>query len=168
VTNDQKLNLLWLAMAMTVPESTQERFFYDTITEQFFYSRPLRDYPHRLDLFDTIDLHLFDKDYDDIIVRLELLNDENSEIIEIPRLNIADKIAIQLSFLSNLNGAMHLQKLITAVENQKDDFKMVLDTVLIENKNTAHISPYWDDYKLSQVLSYIEVFFRSTGLIFPS
>jgi hypothetical protein len=164
MSNFATFNLLWIAMAMTVPENTQERFYYDAVTKQFFYSRPLPDAPHRIELFDTIDLHLFDNDYDDIMVRLEWVNDESSQIVEIPRLNIEDKIAIQLLFLSNFHGVLFLQELISAVENQKDDYQMVLDTVLIENDSTAPMAPYWDNSKLQTITTYINNFANAVGI----
>ena len=100
----------------------------------------------------------------DIAVRLEWVNDESSEIVEIPRLNVTDKVTMQLLFLSSFEGVMHLQELITAVENQKDDYRMVLDTVLIENDTTAPITAYWDEFKLNTILEYTNRFLMINGL----
>ena len=164
MTGQQQFNLLWLAMAITAPEYTQERYYYDAKSNLFFSARPTLQPPVRLDLFDTKSKFLPSSIESDISVRLLWLNDESSEIIEIPRLNIADKIAIQLLFLSNFGGVMHLQELVSAVEDQRDDYKMVLDTILIENSNTAPIAPYWDEFKLKTVFEYIMRFASLIGL----
>ena len=47
---------------------------------------------------------------------------------------------------------MHLQELISSVEEQRDYYKMVLDTILIENDNTAPIAPYWNEFKFAAVI----------------
>ena len=76
---------------MTVPESTQERFYHDAQTKQFISTKSSTT---QLELFDRENCLLPSEIGSDIAVRLEWLNDESSEIVEIPRLNVADKIAI--------------------------------------------------------------------------
>jgi hypothetical protein len=95
---------------------------------------------------------------------LELINDESSEIVEIPRINVTEKIDIQLNLLSRMPGTYWHNELIQAVENQKDDHKFVLDTVLIENNNSAAIASYWDEFKLQTVTNYILAFRKVTNI----
>ena len=58
---------------------------------------------------------------------------------------------------------MHLQELISSVEEQRDYYKMVLDTILIENDNTAPIAPYWNEFKFAAVIGYINQFISKIG-----
>jgi hypothetical protein len=48
------------------------------------------------------------------------------------------------------------------VEQQQDDYKFVLDVVLLENELAAPMAPYWDDFKLKTVQYYLEKF---TGIV---
>jgi hypothetical protein len=159
--SDERLTLLWLAMAVTMPQHACERFYYDSRSKLCFSNSTTVG---GLKLVDKANMPLPVEIGSDIAVRLEWVSDQSSEIIEIPRLNVADKVDIQLHFLSNFDGVMHIQELIKAVENQKDDYKMVLDTILIENSTTAPMAYYWDDFKLSHVVTYIEMFTKAIGL----
>jgi len=57
--------------------------------------------------------------------------------------------------------------LIAAIEQQQGDPKFVLDTVLIENDNSAPLAAYWDDYKLQVVLGYMHRFGEAVGINLP-
>lgn len=77
---------------------------------------------------------------------------------------MADKIGIQLEFLSRLPGTYQEQELILAVERQTDDHRFVLDTVLIENELSAPMAAYWAEYKLQVVMRSISRFADATGM----
>lgn len=157
-----KEKVLFVILAMTVPLHSAEHYFYDSITELFFYTKPLTE--GKLALYNFYGFPLSEREYADIAVRLELIDDDVCEIMEIPRINTQEKIDIQLNFLSHFEGVYYLQELITAVENQEDDYKMVLDTVLIKNDSTAPMSSYWDDFKLQTIITYASIFSSAIGL----
>jgi len=60
-------------------------------------------------------------------------------------------------------GTYWHNQLIAAIEQQQDDYKFVLDDVLIENDNSAPMAPYWDDYKLKIVIAYLSKFIKAIG-----
>lgn len=158
MSETERYNLLWLLNAMTLPVNyDQERYYYDGQRKDFFYTIKSKDIPFGFGILNKFDHHYSKEIESDLAVRLELINDESSEIIEIPRINVAEKIDIQLQFLSRMPGTYWHNELIQAVENQQDDYKFVLDTVLIENDNSAAMSKYWDDYKLQTIISYLSV-----------
>jgi hypothetical protein len=162
MTNIQRANLSWLALAMTAPEFANERYYYDAITELFFYTKYIED--NTVALYTFLDHPLSERAYNDISVRLELIDEEPCEIVEIPRFTVQEKIATQFDFLCNVEDGYNLNDLVTAVVNQKDDYRMVLDTVLNENSDYASIAPFWEEFKLKAVFASINSFTSKTGI----
>jgi hypothetical protein len=162
MTNIQRVNLSSLALAMTAPEFANERYYYDAVTELFFYTKYIEN--NIVALYTFLDHPLSERAYNDISVRLELIDEEACEIVEIPRFNVQEKIATQLDFLCNIKTAYNLNDLITAVLNQKDDYKMVLDIVLNENSDYALMVPFWEEFKLKTVFTSINRFTSKVGI----
>jgi hypothetical protein len=158
----QKANILRTAMAMTAPEYANERYYYDSVTELFFYAKQIGD--NEVALYSLLDFPLSERQYGDISIRFEQVDDYDFEIVEIPRLNVSEKIEIQLDFLSQFYRVYHLEELISAVENQQDDYRMVLDTALIKNSYCAPMAAYWDEFKLKTMFDYIKHFTNSIGV----
>jgi hypothetical protein len=165
MTDTQRHNLLWLASAMTHPiHYTRRQHYYDEV-HQLFFTRVMIDYNGaKFEIRDSFDKPLVDDVACDLLVRLELINDESSEIVEIPKLNVEDKIAIQTLFLKHFEGVYYYNEIQEAINRQQDDHKFVLDTVLIENDNAAPMASYWDDYKLRTMLEYITTFSERLGV----
>jgi hypothetical protein len=161
----QRHNLIWLASAMTHPTHyTRRQHYYDEVHKMFF-TRVMIDYNGaKFEIRDSLDKPLVDDIASDLLVRLELINDDSSEIVEIPKLNVEDKIAIQTLFLKYFEGVFYYNEIQEAINKQQDDHKFVLDTVLIENDNAAPMTPYWDDYKLRTVMEYIQTFCLSLNI----
>lgn len=158
----QRVNILRIALAMTAPQNTTERYYYDSVTELFFYSKQIGD--NEVALYTLLDFPLSEREYGDVSVRLDQVHDNDCEIVEIPRLNVFEKIEIQLDFLSQFYRVYHLEGLITAVEEQPDEYRMVLDSALIKDINCAPMAPYWDEFKHRTVFNYIKQFTNSVGV----
>ncbi|WP_345954768.1 hypothetical protein [Mucilaginibacter sp. PAMB04168] len=165
MTTQQRHNLLWLASAITHPSHyTRRQHYYDEV-HRLFFTRVKIDYNGaRFEIRDSYDKPLVEDAASDLLVRLELINDASSEIVEIPKLNVEDKIAIQTLFLKHFEGVYYYNEIQEAINNQQDDHRFVLDTVLIENDNAAPMAPYWDDYKLRTVTQYINIFGNTVGI----
>jgi hypothetical protein len=162
MTSPQQHNLLWLASAMTTPiYYVSERHYYDSRFQVFFTKVSYGNCGTKFDIKDVYGSIMYKELSCDISVRLELINDDSCEIIEIPKLNVKDKVAIQTDFLKHFEGVVYYNELLEAIRRQQDNHKFVLDTVLIENDNAAPMAPYWDDYKLKVVIEYIEAFIRT-------
>jgi hypothetical protein len=153
MTDLERFNLFRLCHAMTTPVGSEELFYYDAQTKKFFSSL-------RAILFDMVDLPL--PEQAGLSERLAAIDTEASEIVEIPRLNVQDKISVQLLFLSNFPGIIHEEALPLAAEKQPEKNGFVLDVVLGENEALEPMAPYWDDFKLKTIQYYLEKF---TGLI---
>jgi hypothetical protein len=158
----ERFNLLWLCHAMTAPMSAKELYYYDSRDKKFFWSKPSFIDSDKFELFDMVDLPIIESLSVEILMRLEDVDLENSEIVEIPRLNVQDKIAVQLLFLSKFPGIVHEEPLRLAAENQEDVFGFVLDVVLARMDTLSPMEPYWEDFKLKTIQYYLEKF---TGLI---
>jgi hypothetical protein len=137
MTNTQRHTFIWLASAMTHPTNyTRRQHYYDEV-HRFFFTRVMIDYNGaKFEIRDVFDKPLVDDVASDLLVRLELIDDASSEIVEIPKLNVEDKIAIQTLFLKHFEGVFYYNEIREAINRQQDDHKFVLDKVLIENSMT--------------------------------
>lgn len=94
---------------MTAPAIAQETYYFDGRTKKFFTAKSSG-------LFDMVDLPLIAPLAEDIGKRMAKIDTEVCEIVEIPRLNVQDKVAVQLLFLSKFPGVIHEEKLRLAAE----------------------------------------------------
>ncbi|SDE00590.1 hypothetical protein SAMN05216464_103309 [Mucilaginibacter pineti] len=124
MTDIKRFKLYWLCHAMTAPVKSEYLYYYDAQTRKFFASRSGI-------LLDMIDLPVIEPAA--LLKRLADENSDASEIVEIPRLDVPDKVSVQLLFLSNFPGVIHEDALKLAVEKQPDKNGFVLDVVLGEN-----------------------------------
>lgn len=155
MTDIERFNLFWLCHGMTAPVTSAESYYFDGQTKKFFTAKPSG-------LFDMVDLPLISPSAEDISKRMADIDSTVSEIVEIPRLNVQDKVAVQLLFLSKFPGVIHEDQLRIAAEKQQDMQGFVLDAVLDENEALSPMAPYWEDFKLKTIQYYLEKF---TGLI---
>ena len=96
--------------------------------------------------------------------RLADLDTEASEFVELPRLNVQDKVAVQLLFLSKFPGIIHEEALRLAAEKQQDTGGFVLDAALVREDVLAPMAPYWEDFKLKTIQYYLEKFTGLAGI----
>ncbi|MDP9078815.1 MAG: hypothetical protein M3O71_15405 [Bacteroidota bacterium] len=157
MTDLERFNLFWLCHAMTAPVKSEELYHYDARTKRFFTNKPSG-------LFDMVDLQVMPPIADDLLERMADIDSEASEIVEIPRLNVQDKIAVQLLFLSKFPGVIHQEALRLAAEKQQDTDGFVLDVFLDKDATVAPMLPYWDDFKLKTIQFYLEKFTGLTGI----
>lgn len=167
MTPEQRYTLLWLTSAMTLPVYYRtERYFYDGVNRCFFTRKQLDNCGTRFLVKGHYGKPFYTPIEADLQVRLELVEDDMSEIVEIPKLNVQDKVAIQLKFMSNFPNIKCEQELLNAINRQLDDFCFVLDRVLQENELTVPMVPYWEEYKLKTVLEYLNAFTSAIGVKF--
>ncbi len=140
---------------MTAPAMAEETYYFDGQTKKFFTAQSSG-------LSDMVDLPLLNSLAEDIQERIADIDSEKSQIVAIPRLNVQDKVAVQLLFLSKFPGVIHEEKLRLAAEQQQDVNGFVLDAVLDENETLSPMAPYWEDFKLKTIQYYLEKF---TGLV---
>lgn len=162
MTDLQQFNLFWLCHAMSAPQDSLARYYFDARTKKFFCSKQGTGELEETGLFNMIDLAMPEVESAELKGRLGTIDSEASEIVEIPRLNVQDKVSVQLSFLSNFAGVIREEDLRLAVERQRDVSGFVLDIVLGNSKILEPMQPYWDDFKLKTIQYYLEKF---TGLI---
>ena len=157
MTDIERFNLFWLCHAMTAPANAGESYYYDARKKRFFISKGAI-------LLDMVDLQLMETIAAELLERLAAIDTAASEIVDIPRLNVQDKVAIQLLFLSNFPGVIHEEALRIAAEKQRDTDGFVLDSLLGKNEVLAPMSPYWDDFKLKTIQFYLEKFTGIAGI----
>lgn len=157
MTDLERFNLFWLCHAMTAPVKSGDSYYYDARTKRFFTARSSG-------LFDMVDLSIRGPVAADLLERMADMDSEASEIVEIPRLNVQDKVAVQLLFLSKFPGVIHEDALRLAAEKQRDVYGFVLDGLLNSEDVLAPMEPYWDSFKLKTVQYYLEKFTGLTGI----
>lgn len=157
MTDLERFNLFWLCHAMTAPVKSEELYYYDARTKKFFAAKPSG-------LFDMVDLPVIPPIATDLLERMADIDSEASEIVEIPRLNVKDKVAVQLLFLSKFPVVIHEEALRLAAEKQRDADGFVLDALLSKGDVLAPMLPYWDDFKLKTIQFYLEKFTGLTGI----
>lgn len=162
MTDIERFNLLWLCNAMTAPVNFEEVYYFDGRSKKFFSSKPSLTDPVETEFYDMVGLTMLPSLSVDIRERMAEIDSEHSEIVEIPRLNVQDKVAVQLLFLSKFPGVIHEEELRLAAEKQADKFGFVLDEVLKHMETLAPMEPYWEDFKLKTIQYYLEKF---TGLV---
>jgi len=162
MTDMERFNLHWLCNAVSAPVSAVELYYYDGRRKKFFLTKPSLKGQGKLELINMIDLPMQATESAVLSKRMDDIDSESSEIVELPRLNVQDKIAIQLLFLSKFPGVIHDEALRLATEKQEDVSGFVLDVVLARIDSLAPMLPYWDDFKLKTIQYYLEKF---TGLI---
>lgn len=155
MTDIERFNLYWLCHAMTAPVVGKELYYYDGLTRKFFVQKLSA-------LFDMIDLPLIAEQSEDFCKRMAAIDSEASEIVEIPRLNVQDKISMQLLFLSKFTGVIHEKNLRLAATGQRDMQGFVLDQLAEMDEALAPVVPYWESFKLKSIQYYLE---RYTGMI---
>jgi len=155
MTDLEQFNLFWLCYAMTAPVAAEERYYFDGLTKLLFEDKQQA-------LFDMVGLPLSDPIAEDLKNRMDAIDAEASQLVEIPRLNVQDKIAVQLLFLSKFPNIIYEEELRLSSEQQQDAYGFVLDTLDKRNADLAPMLPYWDDFKLKTIQYYLE---KYTGLI---
>ncbi len=155
MTDLEQFNLFWLCYAMTAPVAAEERYYFDGLTKLLFEDKQQA-------LFDMVGLPLSDPIAEDLKNRMDAIDAEASQLVEIPRLNVQDKIEVQLLFLSKFPNIIYEEELRLSSEQQQDAYGFVLDTLDKRNADLAPMLPYWDDFKLKTIQYYLE---KYTGLI---
>jgi hypothetical protein len=155
MTDIEQFNLYWLCHAMTAPVAAVEQYYYDSATKKFFVEKSGI-------LSDMLDLQLVPAQAEGLMRRLMDIDTETSQIVEIPRLNVQDKVSIQLLFLSKFPSIILEEKLRLEAGQQPDARGFVLDKLEAMDPTLSPMAAYWEDFKLKTVQYYLEKF---TGII---
>jgi hypothetical protein len=158
---NERFNLFWITRAMAVSHQYDyERYYYDSSRHSLFSIIKLPVLPRELIILDKYNLRYDVKTEADLAVRLELLADEDSTIIEIPRLSVHDKKEIQQQFLSILSDKIHHRECLLAVNEQMDEDGFVLDSLLNRRSSLTGFIPYWETLKLQLSFAYMSLLTR--------
>ncbi|MEO8949966.1 MAG: hypothetical protein ABI308_16245 [Mucilaginibacter sp.] len=157
-TDADSYNLLWLENAMTLPVGYLDQHYYlDARTNNLFALINMEE-NDCMTYVDRFYQELDVADANELSQRLATEDNEMSQVFEIPRFTIDEKMSLQLEFITNLPGGYHNSKLSAAVKQQPNDSSFVLDFVVGDNHNQAFIAKYWDEYKLETISRLINQF----------
>jgi hypothetical protein len=148
-TVNEYFNLCWLLRAFSAPcNYWLEQYYYDCKRKELFSVLHLPDYSPMIMILDKFSLRYPVEIESDMAVRLELIAYKKMKIIEIPRMGIAEKIGVQMQFLSILSDELHHLEYIQGVIQQNETHGFILDNLLKQNESSATILPYWEHVKL--------------------
>ncbi len=142
---------------MTAPGNGVERYYYDGQTKKFFYTKPVAG-REETEFFNMVDLKIDAIESFALSEKLGKIDAESSFLIEIPRLNVNDKVSIQLMFLSRFPGIIHEEDVRLAVEKQGEVHGFVLDKMFIQSSVLSPMEPYWEDFKFKTIQYYLEIY----------
>ena len=158
---NERFNLFWITRALTIAcQYDLERYYYDTIYHNLFSIIKL---PSECVVMDKYNLRCDTTTEADISVRMAVLSNGSSSIIEIPRLTVKDKKEIQFQFLSLLSDKLHHGECILAVSEQADEDGFVLDTMLNRRNTLAAIASHWEMLKLQLSFGYMNMLSQALG-----
>ncbi|WP_461451698.1 hypothetical protein [Mucilaginibacter sp.] len=164
-TVSEHFNQCWLLRAITAPCSYWlEQYYYDYKRKELFSVLHLPDYNPMLMILDKFSLRYPVDIEADVAVRLELIAYKRMKIIEIERMSIAEKIGVQMQFLSILSDKLHQLEYMQTVINQNETHGFVLDTLLKQYHSSKSLVPYWEHVKLQLAADYINKLKLSRGI----
>ena len=165
MTVNERFNLYWLLRAITAPCSyCLERYYYDLKRKELFSVLHLTDYSPAILILDKFSFRYPLDIEGDLAVRLELVAYRRMKIVEIPRMDITEKIDIQIQFLSMLGDKLHQQEYIKAVIHQNETHGFVLDNLLKKYDSSAPIRSYWEHIKLQVASTHIKKLILNAGI----
>jgi hypothetical protein len=163
MTAVERFNLTWLANAMTDAPKSNRHYYYDIKYRRFFYLKYPSSPDGGIEILDAHSVAMHGKEYHDIFVRLVNLNDAKDEIIEIYKLEHAQKRDIQWQFLTRFVEPKSHLEYFEAVINQKETDSFVLDKV-INAPGSEHLFSLWEKFKLEVIRLYANNFEKTTGI----
>ena len=164
-TVNEHFNICWLLRAITAPcNYWLEQYYFDCKHKQLFSVLHLPDYSPKIMILDKFSLRYPLDIESDLAVRLELIAYKRMKITEIPRMSIAEKIGVQMQFLSILSDKPHHLEFIQGVIQQNEAHGFMLDALLKQYQSSAAIVPYWEDVKLQITAEHIRKLQLSQGV----
>lgn len=159
MTSTEKICLSWLSHAMTDSPDSNISYYYDLKYRSFFYIKtPLYD-TGGIEFYDVKGEKIYDEEkYIDLFIRLSGLSDE---LIEITRLNVAQKRDIQWQFLSRFCGHRYHFKYFIEVIDQREQESFVLDKLMKHENNKLY--QLWEKFKLEVIRIYANSFAGKKG-----
>lgn len=143
----------WLMTAVSVPQTHYaERYYYDAQENELF----------SISESDLILLKVSDNTYEPLSNKsIDSLSEKisritsKSGIIEIPRLSLEQRRAIQTDFIYNIENFNFFDDFLTAINNQDQSHSFVIDHLFISNKKAYNFIDYWAEFKTQQLAYFI-------------
>ena len=160
---NERFNLFWITRALTIAcQYDLERYYYDTVHHNLFSIIKL---PSECVVMDKYNLRYDTTTEADISIRMTVLSNSSSSIIEIPRLSVKDKKEIQFQFLSLLSDKLHHGECLLAVSEQADEDGFVLDNMLHRRNTLADMTSHWETLKLQLSFGYMNRLSQALGQV---
>lgn len=148
----------WLMKAVSVPQAYYtKRYYYDYEQNELFVINEDDD-----NLLTEISKEENRQRYSD--EDIAKLTDKMSKIaagfgvIEIPRLKLEERIAIQKDFIYSIENFKFFEAFLKAINEQDQTQTFALDDLLIVNKSAYLFIDYWAEFKTKQLALFLNDF----------
>jgi hypothetical protein len=113
----------WLSNAITLPENYNEvKYYYDK---------------QQCELF--------------VITKADSTLINNADVVEIPRLTLKERVAIQMDFIYRIENFRLLDQVALEINKQDKASTFVLDNLLLSDKKLNLLIDYWAEFKVEQL-----------------
>jgi hypothetical protein len=112
----------WLGKAITLPENYNEAKYY----------------------YDKQQCELF------VITKADNTLVNSANILEIPRLSLKERIAIQMDFIHRIENFRLFDQVALEINKQDNASAFVLDNLLLSDKKLNLLIDYWAEFKVEQ------------------
>ena len=164
MTDIEMFNVIWITHAMSVPSSSTERYYYDGDTHKLFYVYTPPSGIEQIIIYNSVGLSLSELEFKEIMAKLGTIDTTGSQIIEVPRFAIKDKVTIQLLFMARYSLDKYYNDFYPIISLQEDQHGFALDILLSSNEDYHLIAVLWEDFKGKRVLQYITKFANALGV----
>ena len=159
-TETDNYSLLWLENAMTLPVGYPDQHYYLDVRTNNLFALVNMEENDCMVYVDRFYRELDVSAANELAERVAAADHKISQVFEIPRVTVDEKISLQLEFIAKLPQGSHISNLSEYVKQQPNDSSFVLDFVLSEDHKSALIAKYWEEYKLDTISRYINQFIK--------
>lgn len=138
--------MVWLTVASIMPPNYQnESFYYDAQHKEFFILT-MFDYLLIGDN-DGFEFQYTEEEANRLIDKISRIDNHDSSLIEIPRLNLEQRKDLQMRFVDTLNSHDLQLKLFDVVNSQTAKQQLALDEILNSELHDTQLVDEWGTFK---------------------
>ncbi|MDN3550493.1 hypothetical protein [Mucilaginibacter aquaedulcis] len=113
----------WLSKAITLPENYNEaKYYYDKQQSELF-----------------------------VVTKNDNVLINSTNIVEIPRLTLKERIAIQMDFIYRIENFRPFDQVALEIKKQDTSSTFVLDNLLLTDRKLNLLIDYWSEFKMEQL-----------------
>lgn len=173
MTPQEQDNINWLAMAVSLPTGyIGERCYYDRADKFFFIITELDYVLVDEELKHRFQIQYTEEETEAIIRKINLISSQSTDIVEVPRMTIDERIMLQLDCMAMVKCKVYerdvedYEDAIQRIANQDHTCGFVLD--VLDKANTPFRHPiffsFWSNYKQTKLKAFTDAFLTANDI----